>query len=285
MGITDADIVRAATSLGVIGGDTHAAHRILATLCDPTLDARQVSDIIQREPGLSARVLKVANSAFYGSPRNISTLDRALVLLGLDAVRGIAAAACLNRSVARGAKAKINPQALAHHCVGSAFAAEALSRRSGRSAPAEAFMAALLHDFGIPIQERLDPEGVERLVEALKTNPDTQPESLESSLVKVTHTHCAQIVFEHWSIPAAIVQAVRHHGDPAQAPGPARELATLVHLGLQCAVEAGFTHPLQPGPMHIERAPLLRSLGLDEEAIAPIVATLPERVLLVSEPA
>jgi len=73
MGITDADIVRAATSLGVIGGDTHAAHRILAALCDPTLDARHVAEIIQREPGLAVRVLKVSNSAFYGSSRNIAT--------------------------------------------------------------------------------------------------------------------------------------------------------------------------------------------------------------------
>ncbi|HXC60060.1 MAG TPA: HDOD domain-containing protein, partial [Steroidobacteraceae bacterium] len=92
MAITDAEIVRAATSLGIIGGGANAAHRILATLCDASLDARQIADVIQREPGLAARVLKVANSAFYGSSRHIATLDRALMLLGLDAVRGIAAA-------------------------------------------------------------------------------------------------------------------------------------------------------------------------------------------------
>jgi len=283
MGITDADIVRAATSLGVIGGDTHAAHRILAALCDPTLDARHVAEIIQREPGLAVRVLKVSNSAFYGSSRNIATLDRALLLLGLDAVRGIAAAACLDRSVARrSTKVAIDPQALTHHCVASAFAAESFTRQSRKSGPAEAFMAALLHDFGVPVQERLDSEGVMRLMEALQEESAAEPAVLEASLVQVGHSRCAQVVFEHWNLPPAIVLAVRHHDNPALAPGPVRELTTLVHLGVQCALEAGFTHPLEPRQARIPREPLLASLGLDGDAFASTAAGLSERVLLVA---
>lgn len=286
MAITDADIVRAATSLGVIGGDTHAAHRILAALCDSNLDSRQVAEIIQREPGLSARVLKVANSAFYGSSRHIATVDRALVLLGLDAVRGIAAAACLDRSVARRSpKAAISPQALTHHCVASAFAAESLTKRCGRSSAPEAFMAALLHDFGVPVQERLDSAGVMKLIEALQNDTDAQPAALEAQLVQVGHARCAEVVFENWNLPPAIVRAVRYHDNPAPAPGPVRELTTLVHLGVQCALEAGFTHPLEPRQMRVPREPLLRSLGMEEDVIAPIVAGLSERVLLVAESA
>lgn len=285
MAITDADIVRAATSLGIIGGGANTAHRILATLCDASLDARQIADVIQREPGLAARVLKVANSAFYGSSRHIATLDRALMLLGLDAVRGIAAAACLDRSVARRSPAAaIDPQALAQHCVASAFAAEALTKQSGRAIPAEAFMAALLHDFGVPVQERLDSPGVEKLMAALAADPDADYAALEASLVQVGHARCAEVVFDNWRLPQGIVHAARHHDDPAEAPGPARQLTTLVHLGVQLALEAGFTHPLEPRRLRIPRAPLLRSVGLTESIVEPIVANLPERVLLVVEP-
>src|SRR5262245_4441457 len=81
MTISDADIVKAASALGVIGGGAQTAHRILAALCDPTLGSREVADIVQREPGLSARVLKVANSAYYGFSRNVATLERALIVL------------------------------------------------------------------------------------------------------------------------------------------------------------------------------------------------------------
>jgi HD-like signal output (HDOD) protein len=284
MPISEADIVRAASSLGVIAGGANTAHRILATLCDASLDARQIADVIQREPALAVRVLKVANSAFYGSSRNVGTLDRALMLLGLDAVRGIAAAACLDRSVARrDFQAPIDPRALSLHCVASAFAAETLTRQCGRAIPTDAFMAALLHDFGVPIQERLDSAGVVKLLQALAQDPDAQVAALEAQLVQVGHGRCAEVVFENWRLPQSIVLAAKHHDDPSQAPGPSRDLTTLVHLGVQIALEAGFTHPLEPRQLRIPREPLLRAMGLQEDAITSVMEGLSERVLLVME--
>jgi HD-like signal output (HDOD) protein len=286
MGITDADIVKAASSLGVIGGGAQTAHRILAALCDPDLGTREVAEIVLREPGLAARVLKVANSAYYGFSRNIATLDRALVVLGLDAMRGITAAACLDRSIARRNQfGAIDPRALVHHCVASAFAAEQLARLSGRGNAAEAFMAALLHDFGVPVQERLDPEGVAALIKALREQPEADVQALEKALVKIPHTRCAQVIFDSWQLPPLISLAALHHDDPNGAPGPVKELTALVHVGIQLAIEAGFTYPAEPRQLSVPREPLLRMLGIDPEAVAPIVERLPERVLLIADAA
>jgi HD-like signal output (HDOD) protein len=286
MAISDADIVKAAAALGVLGGGAQTAHRILAALCDPDLGSREIADLILREPGLAARVLKVSNSAFYGRSREISTLDRALVVLGLDAVRGITAAACLDRSIASRTQAvSIDPRALVNHCVGSAFAAEQLARISGRGSAAEAFMAALLHDFGVPVQARLDPEGVAALITALREQPDVEGHVLEASLLKVTHGRCAQVIFDNWQLPRSISLAALHHDDPAGAPGPARELTTLVHLGIQLSIEAGFTYPTEPRQFRVAREPLLQSLGIPLDALPPIVEKLPERVLLLADAA
>lgn len=288
MEISNADIVRAASALGVLGGGAQTAHRILAALCDPGLGSREVADMILREPGLAARVLKVANSAYYGRSRDIATLDQALLILGLDAVRGITAAACLDRSIARRSQfGAIDPRALVNHCVASGFATEQLARISGRSSSAEAFMAALLHDFGVPVQERLDPDGVAALIKALRDQPDADVEALESSLVKVSHSRCAEVIFDSWQLPQSILLAALHCYDPSLAPGPAKELTTLVHLGIQLAIEAGFTYPTEPRQFRVAREPLLRSLGLDAEdqALQQIVEHLPERVLLVANSA
>jgi HD-like signal output (HDOD) protein len=283
MTITDADIIQAARSLGVIGGSNASAHQILATLCDASLDARQIADVIQRDPGLAVRVLKVANSAFYGVSRQVASLDRALLLMGLDAVRTIAAAACLDRGIPRTShQALIDPRALTQHCVASAFAAESLSRKSGRAVPAEAFMAALLHDFGVPVQERLDSPGVVQLLQALAADTETSASELEATLVQVGHARCAEVIFQDWRLPEAIVVAVCHHDAPARAPAPQRELALLVHLGVQLALQAGFTHPLEPRPGCSARELMLRSLGLPEEAIESIVEGLAERVHMVT---
>lgn len=281
MPITEADILRAATSLGVVAGGSNSAHRIMATLCDSGLDATQIAEVIQREPGLAARVLKVANSAFYGSSRAIGTLDRALLLLGIDAVRGIAAAACLDRSVGRSAQSPLNPQALALHSVASAFAAESLTKKCGRAIPSEAFMAALLHDFGIPVQERLDSSGVLQLLKALQQDPDADTLALEAQRVQVGHSRCAEVVFENWQLPQPIVLAAKHHEAPAAAPESARDLSTLVYLGVQVALEAGFTHPLEPRIQRNSREPLLQAMGLNEADVASISDGLAERVLLV----
>jgi HD-like signal output (HDOD) protein len=288
MEISDADIVKAAAALGVLGGGAQTAHRILAALCDPDLGSREVADLIMREPGLAARVLKVANSAYYGRSRDIATLDQALLILGLDAVRGITAAACLDRSIARRSLiGAIDPRALVNHCVASGFAAEQLSRISGRSSSAESFMAALLHDFGVPVQERLDAEGVAALIKALQEQPDADVEALEESLVKVTHGRCAQVVFDNWHLPKSILLAAQHCHDPSAAPGPARELTTLVHLAIQLAIDAGFSYPTEPRQLRVAREPLLRSLGIDadSQALQQIVEQLPERVLLVANAA
>lgn len=284
MSFTDAEIVKAASSLGLLGGGSQTAHRILAALCDTSLGSREIVALVEREPGLAARILKVANSAYYGQSRNIATLERALMILGVDAVRGIAAAACLDRSISRRSHiAGIDPRTLVTHSVASAFAAEQLAKTSGRASASEAFMAALLHDFGVPVQERLDAEGVEALIQALRNDPQAEASALERSLVKVSHAHCAQVIFESWNLPASIALAARHHDDPAGAPGPARELTTIVHVAIQIAIEASFTYPMEPRQLRIDRAPLLTSLGLSEEAVGPISAGLAERVLLLTE--
>jgi HD-like signal output (HDOD) protein len=286
MTIPDSEIVKAATSLGVLGGGAQTAHRILAALCDASLGTREIADLVQREPGLAVRVLKVANSAYYGRSRAIGTLDQALMVLGLDAVRGITAAACLDRSIARRNQfGAIDPKALVNHCIASAFAAEQLARASSRVGPAEAFMAALLHDFGVPVQERLDADGVMALIETLRIEPEADAAELERTLVKVSHGRCAQVIFDSWQLPAAIGLAALHHDDPASAPGPVRELTRIVHLGIQLAIEAGFTYPIEPRQFRVAREPLLQSLGIDPDVLQPIVAKLPERVLLVSDAA
>jgi hypothetical protein len=74
---------------------------------------------------------------------------------------------------------------------------------------------------------------------------------------------------------------VRFHEAPARAPVPLRELALLVHLGMQLALQAGFVHPLEPRPGRSARELLLRSLALEESDIEPIVASLADRVNLV----
>ncbi len=279
----DEQILKAAATLGVLDGSARGAPRLLALLCDPALSAGQLAAVLACEPGLALRVLRVANSAFYGVSRSVASIDRALLLLGLDAVRGIAAAACLDRTIRRaGAAASLDMDALVHHGCAAAVAAESLARRGHAALAPDAFIAGLLHDLGIAVQLRVDPQGVQAVIEALGACPDRSPPDLEGPRLRVGHEQCAAVLFEAWQLPAALVEAARHHHDPLAAPAAQRELAALVHLGDQLALACGATHALEPLARQPEPAPLAL-LGMDATDLDQVAAGLPERVRQLRE--
>lgn len=275
---TSAAILRAAAALGALSGGGHAAPRILAQLCDPEIKATEVTALIDCEPGLSLRVLRVANSAYYGLARKVTTVDRALVVLGLDAMRGIAAAAYLDRTVMRaGETTPIDLDALVRHSLGTAVAAEALARSRRCALAPEAFIAGLLHNLGVMVQLRLDPGGVDAMLEALRTTPERDRSVLEAECVSVGHEHCAAVLFEAWQLPAALAAAARHHHHPLRAPEPHRGLAALVNVGVHLSLACGNTHALEPAAGSPDRA-AMALLGVDDADLERVSAELPARL-------
>lgn len=236
-----------------------------------------MAGIVGQEPGLTARVLRVANSAYYGRPREIATLDRAIVVLGLDAVRGIAAAACLDRGLLRSpATAAVDMDAVLRHSVTAAAAAESLGRLRHRTLAGEAFIAALLHDFGVVVQLHLAVDPMVVRATELRTTPRAIHPAEEREQVGTSHADCGAVVFEAWQLPAALVDAVRHHHEPANAPEAARPVTALVHLGDLLALRLESCHAFEVAPGEPDAA--LDLLGLTAEELDAVGAALPERV-------
>lgn len=275
---TTADILKAAAAVGVLGGGAQAGRRLLAMLCNPTITAGEIAAAIDREPGLAARVLRVANSAFYGLARKVSTIDRALMLLGLNAVRGIAAAACLDRAVPHGTDApQLDVASLLRHSVAVAAAAAELARLRKPALVSEAFIAGLLHDYGVLVQLRVDPAGLQMLARQMQANPDGRASELESKHVSVSHDRCAEVIFEEWKLPANLVAAAQFHHNPGAAPEPHAEIAALIHVAdhLARSTGMGFAYESSVDPVSREA---MHVLGVADEDIALIGAELPERV-------
>jgi len=273
-----AEILRAAGTLGLLGGSAHAAPRILALLCDPGVDSRQVAALIEREPGLSLRVLRVANSAYYGMSRSVTSVNRALLLLGLDAVRGIAAAACMDRTLRAAQQLlPVDVDALVRHSLAVAAAGESLARHGARAAASEAFMAGLLHNLGVAVQLSLRADLSERLKSALQCHPEGSIRAAEAAVGLPSHEHCIGVVLEQWQFPFALVEAARQHHLPLAAAAAHRQLAAIVHLGLTLAGQAGWSCELEPAPRAPEPA-LLRAAGLDPAVLEAVAAELPARV-------
>lgn len=276
-------ILRGAESLGVLGGAGHAAPQLIAMLCRGNVNASEVAALVEREPALYARVLRVANSPFYGCRTTIRTLQQAIVLLGLDAVRGIAAAACLDRQLMRDRETTaLDLKALVVHSLATAIAAEALARLRAPALAADAFIAGLLHNLGVAVQLHVDGAGVRELVERRRVDPTADLRSGELECIAVGHEECVATVFEAWGFPCALVESARHHHRPGGAADAHRELAALVSLGANLGVRSGHAFVLEPAPVPPD-PDALRLLAMDEAELARLVAELPERVSALSQ--
>jgi len=276
--VTDDQVLLAASEIGVLGAGQGLIPVIMSRLCDPESTAHEVAQVIGQEPGLAARVLRVANSAYYGASGKVATIERAFVLLGVDAVRGIAAAACLNRATVRAIQASpIEIESMQRHAVAVACAAESLARVSHRSLAAEAFIAGLLHDFGVTLQLHVDRARLLEVIGALRADPQRNPREAERSIGCIGHERCAAIVFRAWNLPESLIAAVNHHHQPAAAPPGSRRLAALVHLADRVSLGTGHVYALEPAV-----APLcdgtLEVLGMQETFLSHVIEALPERV-------
>src|SRR5436305_5210475 len=137
--------------------------KIIATVEDPRSTAAQLHQIVSHDPALVTRILKVVNSAFYGLPGQIGSVERAIVLLGLNAIKNIAVAASLGQ-LFRGVKLtdKFNAKDLWTHCIAVGVAARELARQMKVPIADEAFLAGLIHDTGILISLQLYPEQIRK---------------------------------------------------------------------------------------------------------------------------
>ena len=273
-----AQILRAAASLGVLGTGANGAPRIMAALCNPEVGSREVAALVGKEPALYARVLRVANSPYYGQSRSITTIDRALVVLGVDAVRGIAAAACLDRSLPRrGEDSVVDMKSLIQHSIATAASAESLARIRRPALAAEAFIAGLLHNLGIVVQLQLDPPGIRTMIKLREAGDIRDMRALESDCAAIGHEECVGVIFEAWQLPESLIAAARDHHDPMGAAQPHRELAALINLGANLGLAGGSTFGLEPSQV-ARNAPAMASLELDDDHLDGIAVDMPARV-------
>jgi HD-like signal output (HDOD) protein len=250
----------------------------MATLSDPKSDAKEVVKLLSTEPALSARVLRVANSPYYGQARAITSVDRALVVLGLNAVRGIASAACLDRTANRGAQQKtLDMASVVRHSLATAVAAESIARSRHPALAGEAFIAGLLHNFGIFVQLTLDHPGIEAMIAARKAGDRRDMRTLEAERAAVGHEDCVAALFEAWHMPIALIAVVRDHHDPMAAQEPHKLLAVVVHLGTQLALESGTAFSLEPASGPRSPAPM-ELLELTDSDLDGIVREVPTRL-------
>ena len=210
---------------------------IMEIVDDPDSSAKDLNRIIARDPALAARVLKVVNSSFYGLPRQIGSINRAISLLGLNAVKHVAIAASLARIFRGGPLGdRFAPRDLWDHSVAAATAARVVASAARRKCADEAFLAGLVHDVGIMVELQLDRTRLREVFANLAFDAEGRPlgdfRLAERTQFYADHCDFGSALAERWKFPRSLALACAHHHDPREAPAESREMPwlSLIHI-------------------------------------------------------
>jgi HD-like signal output (HDOD) protein len=244
--------------------------QIIELVEDPDSSARDLHSMISSDLALTARMLKVVNSAFYGLPRQIASINRAVSLLGLNAVKNIAVAASLAKLFRDG---ELGPHFDArdlwlHSCV-TASTARIIAKSNRKNAVDEAFLAGLVHDVGVLVELQHDRATFAEAVKRSAAGRDLR--ECERECLGNDHEGFGAALCEYWKFPSSLVWVAGHHHDPVSVPAANRDLPMIVHVADRIAAEVagGFTLDLQSGGIAPEA---LECLGLDPLSLEAIRA-------------
>lgn len=249
--------------------------QIIRTVEDPRSDVTKLRQIVGNDPALATRVLKLVNSAFYGLPGQVATIDRAIVMLGLNAVKNLAVAASLGQmfrgnTLGEGFTAKD----LWTHCLAVACGARELSRLGRLPIADEAFLAGLIHDVGLLVSLQVWPERLRQACAAAARGRSFC--DAEREFVGVDHQQLGRALLQKWTFPAACLDVAGSH----HASSSPHSVVTVVAIADALAVEGGFGFTLT---RRGESAESLNGAGIvPAEAIAETRERLPELVRVAS---
>ena len=254
--------------------------KIITTVEDPRSTAAQLNKLVSHDSALVARVLKVVNSAFYGLPGTINSVDRAIVMLGLHAVKNIAVAASLGQMF-RGAKLcdDYTAKDLWSHCLGVAVVARELARRVKLPLADEAFLGGMIHDIGLLAALQSWPEQLKSICD--QASAQGKFTECERGIVGIDHAQLGEAVAARWQFPAACCSVAAHHHRPVGAPQEHRALVSLVHIADILCCHAGHGFPLTAVDQQIDLA-AAASLGIATEVIDAVRSDLKSIIALTS---
>jgi putative nucleotidyltransferase with HDIG domain len=206
--------------------------RILALTESESSSPRELIDLIEFDHVLTARILRIANSPFFGLSRQATSLQRALMVLGYDSVRDLALGVKVwDAFVDRGGPAVLQ---LWQHAASVAISARSIGRELGVDTGA-AFTCGLLHDIGRAALHLYAPEAMAQIAAA----PGEESLAAEREVLGVDHAAVGAWMAESWNLPAILVEAIRDHHEPRPDALPPASLATIVALAdeLACRIE------------------------------------------------
>ncbi len=253
--------------------------RILELTRSDKTSARDLAEVIARDQAFTARVLRMVNSAYYGLAQKVTTVSRAVAVLGFDTIKSLALTLYTFGPLRQEEGEPLSLGCLWEHCLGCALGARRIATRIHPALAEEAFVAGLLHDIGkVLFYQYFRTELFEALREAqAKGLPLSET---EAQILGLDHATAGELWACRGNFPPLIRQVIRFHHTPLLVPEeevdlPVRKTIALVHVADLFCEEQGIGRGGDQGEVLEGVWPLL---GLSQEECEKLLLSLAEEV-------
>lgn len=227
----------------------------------------QISNVISQDQAMAAKILRMANSAYYGFARSISSITDAVIILGFKSIRDLVFAATMHDFVNKEltgyalAKGELWKQSIVCAMVGAN-----ISKRINYKNHDEVFASGLLHDIGKVILNIYMNDTFDLVLQ--KVNQDKVPFMVaEKEILGFDHAAVGAAVANKWNLPEALVEAIAYHHNPLKAPHK-KELAAIIHMAdiicMTMGIGLGADGMLYPCDEGVVKLLNLKSSDIDE---------------------
>ena len=238
--VNDPEVLAAIGGLESIPRPPVTVQALEKVLADPDAGVIAVAAVINRDAALTARLLRVVNSSFFGVGRQVTRVDAAVNFMGVSLVRAIALADGVTRSFT------VSPDVLDldewnNHAVRIATSSREIALAicpQDRSLADEAFLAGLLHDVGQVVMAGVAP-GDWKALEATAARESLPLNDVERRAGRVSHAVVGAYLLSLWGLPSSVVEAVAFHHTPERLAGTMFDAAIAVHVADSLAARAG----------------------------------------------
>ena len=248
-------------------------------MADPDLDVKGLASLIETDQAIAIKVLRFANSAFYGLSGKVASIQQALVVLGYKTLGQILTIAGFSTFMGKNLPGYgFESEDFMRHSLAVALSSEIIAGKIDPNAANEAHTAGLIHDIGKIILDKYIVENKE-IFKTFLENEQRTFLSAEKHIVGFDHAEIAYEICKKWNIPAAMTQAIKYHHYPSSSQGDV--LSYILHLADYIATKCGggydsddFLYQLEEGTLNF--------LSIRHEDVRNIMAEIIESMAQLS---
>jgi putative nucleotidyltransferase with HDIG domain len=252
-------------------------HKISEVANNVRSSAQELTDVIQLDPVLTAKVIRMVNSAYFGLPQEVKSLKQAVVMLGLNTIKNVALSSAVLGKIYLKGSTSLNGQDFWKHSLGVGVASKLIARRLGVDVKVveEYFIAGLIHDIGKVLINNFFPEEMNEVLEiaARKEDPITD---IERRVVGLTHEEIGIAIGKKWKFANNLLYAVgRHHQPVISGESAVFSMVVSIADNFVKILKVGFS-----GNYKIDAVPeeLWGAVNLNEEQVFDALSSINDEI-------